>query len=168
MGGCKGTLHTQHSLWEQPRGTWRKQAEVGAADIGVGESKFLGGAKYFARISPNLPENSGNSLCEYFLPDLQKKFSFNSAHVRRQLFKIKQRWTPFFPVFSGSLTQISRYFANIFIYFAQIFTDFRQIKTSGERLHPTPHWPQTTRDTPHRKRVQMKLIFFNCQNNYLI
>jgi len=44
----------------------------------------------------------------FFWESFQKKWSScGSPHDGRQFFKIKQRWVPFVPVFSGSLPWFS-------------------------------------------------------------
>jgi len=80
--------------------------------------QIFGVRKIFARIPPNLSEKfSGNSLCKYFLPHRswtpsfgmtsKKRASCDSPHVGRQFFKVKQRWAPYLPVFSGNLPRFS-------------------------------------------------------------
>ena len=107
--------------------------------------QILGVRKIFALLSSNVPERfSGNSLREYFPPyrswtpsfgrqkKVQKRSSCDSAHVGRQCFKMKRRWAPFLPVFSGSLPR----FPGICEHFHRFCPDFHQIKTFGGALTP--------------------------------
>jgi len=100
--------------------------------------QILGVREILARIFPNIPEKfSGKSLCEYFLPHrsctpafemtFKKRFSYDSAHVRCQFFKIKQRGAPVLSVFLGCLPGFSgilRTFLWILPIFSQILPGF--------------------------------------------
>jgi len=98
--------------------------------------QIFGGAKIFARFSPNLPEKfSGHFLWEYFLPHRSWRPFLGwppknvFIMIPQTLGAIFSNQTPLGVIFahiSGSLPRFSD-FANIFINFAQIFTDFSRI-----------------------------------------
>ena len=81
-----------------------------------------------------------------------------SANVGRHFFKIKQRWAPVLPGFSGILPRYFGNFAQIFSDFAQIFRDFARIfdksNLLGVRLHPCTSVSYTTEQPlQHSHRV---------------
>jgi len=108
-------------------------------------------------ITPQVWEKANFGGCERFLPEFrqtrQKKFSVSSCeyifqhrlcttffwddlqniwfhvipHIGRQCFKIKQRWAPFLPIFSGSMPRFSCIWQTFFIDFSQIFTEHARI-----------------------------------------
>ena len=89
--------------------------------------QIFGGAKVFARISPNLPEKFlGHFLREHFL-----KQAFFWDDILNNVFMLFcQHWAPFF----SNQTRLEAIFSQIFRDFAKVFTNFAQISMNLTRI----------------------------------